>query len=279
MNTSDLIALGTLVVAAATLVGAVALFMYRALRERRGVTISASRRQNGPFVVSQLRFPYGRKAASVSRVEFPVTIVINNNRRTPLVVEGVEMDDSAGGVRPSVGGTFRYLVVANEGVELSNPIHFPHQIAPHDALALSGMFQLSVPADAGLPLFRLYCGNIDEQKMTQTVSDLRKHILREIDPRPIGVELIDVEVPEMCIDDMLLQNGDGRALVVPRFGVVSQGAGIDVLAYCQKHGLPSPTTKVPTSTRVIVRVANGKAVVHTFDHSSDPLWFLFKDQG
>lgn len=42
MSTSDLIALGTLVVAIVGMVGATARFAYRAARERRGVTISAA---------------------------------------------------------------------------------------------------------------------------------------------------------------------------------------------------------------------------------------------
>jgi hypothetical protein len=75
--------------------------------------------------------------------------VITNGGSIPLVVSSVGMDDSAGRIDPPVGGAFRHLAVAGGVVEMSEPIHFPHQIAAHDALALAGVFQVSIPPRHG----------------------------------------------------------------------------------------------------------------------------------
>lgn len=112
MSTSDLIALGTLVVATAGLIGAAANVVYRAARERRRVTVSASRHsRDGPFFVTGLRFPTSQTTVCVSRVGFPISIVITNGGSIPLVVSSVGMDNSTGLVDPPVGGAFRHLAV------------------------------------------------------------------------------------------------------------------------------------------------------------------------
>jgi hypothetical protein len=280
MSTSDLIALGTLAVAITGLLAAGANVVYRAARERRRVTVSPSREsRDGSFFVTELQFPNAQTTACVSRVGFPVSIVITNGGSIPLVVSNVGMDDSSGRIDPPVGGAFRYLAVAGGVVEFSEPIHFPHQIPAHDALALSGLFQVSVPSDTGLPLFRLYCSTVNEQKMKEMVNDLQSQLPRTVDLAPIGLKLVEVQVPAMFIKDKLLQLDGDRALVKPQFGIVSLGDSIACLGYCQKHGLALPLTEVPTSTRLVVKFANRKSVVHTFEHSANPLWFLFSGAG
>lgn len=167
------------------------------------------------------------------------------------MVSSVGMDDSKGRIDPPVGGAFRHLTVAGDAVELSEPIHFPHQIAPHDALALSGVFQVAILHDTGLPLFGLYCSAISEQKMKQMISELQSHLVRTVDLAPIGVQRVKVQVPEMFMQDKLLDRHDARTVVKPQFGVVSPGALIAVLGYCQEHGLAPPVARVPTSTHLL----------------------------
>lgn len=115
--------------------------------------------------------------------------------------------------------------------------------------------------------------------MKDFISDLQSHITQTVDLSPMGVKLVELQVPEMCIKDELVQFNDTRAHVTPKFGIVPLGASLAVLGYCQKHGLAMPVTEVPTSTRLVVKFANRKPVVHTFDHSTDPLWFLFSGAG
>jgi hypothetical protein len=274
ISTSDIIALGALLIAAAGFMGVA----YRAVRERLGVTISASRSKNGPFFITELQFPTDQTPACVSRVGFPISIVISNGRSTPLLVSSVEMEYSADGADSPVGGIFRHLEKKGDVIEVSEPIQFPHQIASHDALVLSGVFQVAIPYDTGLPLFRLYCSKFSEEKMKQMIKDLESHVVKTVDLSPMGVKLVEMRVPQMSMNDQLFRDDETRTIAKPKFGVIPLGSAIPVLGYCQKHDLPVPETEVPTRTRLVAKFANRKSVVHTFKHSSAPLWFLFRNE-
>ncbi len=247
---------------------------YQAIRERRGVWISLSRPSYGPFFVTELRFPTAHTAASVSRIGFPISLVINNGRATPLVVERVGLDDSTGSCDKPIGGMFRHLALKHGVLTLSGPVSLPIQIGPHDALALSGVFQVAVPSDVGRPLFGLYCSRVSQDRMKKWVIELQSEIVRKVNLGPLGVELASVEVPEMYIQDPLLEIQEHQASASPKFGEIDSGAYVSIMGYCQQHALPLPRERVPAKSLMVVKFTNRKPVIFELNHATDPLWFL-----
>lgn len=284
MNIDTAIQLGTLILAALSIVASAFVAIRKWRLRRRGVKIDILEcRRDYAYIYS---VSYSKQTMCVKSSAFALQIQIANNTDQPFLVCDIRAHEDYKPTRPILVPPHQSAQFSYDGIIFESPIPLPLTVSPGAGVSFWIVVDVMIPSELGKLLFELYGKKAlaDETVkefpyLLKKVSSLNDYMTKGQEHsklrNALGVKVIRADVNEVASHLILKSITNDKKTFEARFGMLPSSAVVEVLSRINTGKSYISLRKFKSDKfNIEFVVGTGELRRISIDTKSSALWFL-----